>query len=239
MNTASDRRSLTQTVLLTLLISTVTTLIIGSVLYYTLNRHDRLHAQTLEQAAQEAGKQQALAAGRVLGALSRHVIQDVGRLQELVNTGLDSENLRDFLLVSRDNVVLAAKNNVQVGQQLRDGTWLAWKGQQRQIVQAAVDQAGQPVWVIVAPLKDQGDILAWAMLVFSRSEGAIRLPSPMARLTDTARLMAPIFVLILISVGVAMRVAAADIRRQIQGVMAAVLDQPSEMGRTDWLRKVS
>lgn len=239
MSVARDRHSPTHTILLTIVISTLTTVVIGSLLYYTLKRHELIHAQALEQMAVEARTQQAMAAGHVVGALSRHVLQDVARLQELVDTGLDSEGLTDFMIVSRDNVVLAAKNTGQVGHTLQDANWTAWKGQHREVAQRAVDQAGRPVLVMVEPLKDRGDTLAWAMLVFALPEQTVSLQSSMERLIETGRLMAPIFVFLLISIGFAMKLAAATIRRQIQGLMASVLEEPAESDGKDWLRKVS
>jgi hypothetical protein len=239
MSAARDRPSLTHTILLTVMISTLTTAVIGSLLYYTLKRHELIHAQALEEMAAEGRTQQAMAAGRVVGALSRHVLQDVARLQELVETRLDSEGLQDVMIVSRDNVVLAAKNAGQVGQTLQDANWMAWKAQHRGVAQRAVDQSGRPVLVMVEPLKHHGDILAWAMLVFTVPEHSVPVQSTMERLVETGRLMAPIFVFLLISIGVAMKLAAASIRRQIQGLMASVLEEPVASSGKDWLRRVS
>jgi phosphate/sulfate permease len=239
MSAAQNRPSAIRTIVLAMIISSLTAAIIGCLLYYTLKRHELAHVQAIEQMAVEAQSQQAIAAGHVLGALSRHVIQDVTRLQELVNTGLDSEGLQDFLVVSRDNVVLAAKQTAQVGQRLQDPNWLAWKGQNREVVKRAVNQAGQPVLVIVQPLKDGGDILAWAMLVFALPQGAVFLASSTERLVETGQLMAPIFVVLLLSIGSAMKLAVTAIRRQIQGVMASLLEESAEPQGDDWLRKVS
>lgn len=228
MSAERDHSASGHTIVLTIVISTLTTLVIGSMLYYTLKRHDVAHAQEVEQMAGQVSEQKAIAASRVLAAASRSVIQsDMTRLSELVNTVLGTEGLRDVMIVNRDNMVLAAKNSAQIGQKLQDATWLSWKGQNREVAQRAVDQAGQSVFVIVEPLKDRGDILAWTMLVFALPQGAQFLRSPMDRMMETVRLMAPIFVFLLVSVGLAMKLATAAIRRQIQGVMASVLEKPA------------
>lgn len=239
MSTARDRPSLIHAVSLTVVISTLSTLLIGSLLYYTLKRHEAVHAQALERMAGEAHLQRALAAGHAVGALSRHVIEDVARLQDLVATGLDSEGLQSFMIVSPDNVVLAAKNTAQIGQRLQDANWIAWTRRQREVVQRAVDEAGRPVMIIVEPLKHDSAIVAWAMLVFALPEQAVSLQSPVERLVETAQFMAPIFVLLLASIGWAMKLAAGTVRRQIQGVMASMLEKPAEPDGKGWLRKAS
>ena len=213
--------------LLTIVISVLTTLLIGSMLYYTLKRHDVAHAQEVELFAGQVSEQKALAASQIFAALSRQVIQtDPVRIQDLVGTGFEGEEPREVMVVSRDNIVLAAKDSAQVGQRVQDATWLSWKAQNREVARRAVDQAGLPVFVIVEPLKDQGDILAWAMLVFALPQGAVFLRSPTERMVETASLMAPILVFLLVSIGLAMKLATAAIRRQIQGLMASVLEEP-------------
>lgn len=239
MSIARDRSSLIHTVSLTVAISTLTTLLIGSLLYYTLKRHEAVHAQALERMAGEAHTQRALAAGHAVAAFSRHVIEDVARLQDLAGTGLDSEGLQSFMIVSPDNVVLAAKNTAQIGQKLQDANWIAWTRQQRDVAQRAVDEAGRPVMIIVEPLKHDRVIVAWAMLVFALPEQAVSLQSSMERLVETAHLMAPIFILLLAGIGWAMKLAAGTVRRQIQGVMASVLEKPAGPVGKGWLRKVS
>lgn len=236
---AAQRSAAIRSMILTVLISLVTAVVIGGLLYYSLKRHDRNHVRAVRQMAVEAHSQRALAAGRVLGALSRHVIHDVARLQELVNTGLDSEGLRDLLVVSRDDVVLAAKDLTQVGRKLEDANWRAWKGRDREVAQRAVDRDGRAVLVIVEPLKDAEDVLAWAMLVFALPEENISGQTMTERLMETGRLMAPVLVCLLISIRFAMHLAAAGIRRQIQGLMASVLEEPALPRAPDPWRKVS
>lgn len=240
MSGERDRGSSTHTILLTIVISALTTLVIGSMLYYTLKRHDLSFAQEMERAAAQAGEQKAIAAGQVFAGLSRRAIQtDVARVQDLVDAGAEQEGLRDLMILSRDNMILAAKNQAQVGQKLQDATWLSWKGQNREVAQRAMDQTGQPVFVVVEPLKEKGDILAWAMLVFALPQEGAVLRAPTDRLMETGRLMAPILVFLLISIGLAMKLATTAIRRQIQGVMASVLEEPAEAEEQDWLRKAS
>jgi hypothetical protein len=244
MSAGRDRPSSGPSILLTLVISLLTTLVIGSMLYYTLKRHDVARAQDLDQAAGQALDQRAVAAGRALAAVGRFVMEaDVGRMPELVEAALRSGDLVDMLIVNRDDVVLAAKNPAQVGQRLQDATWLSWKGQNREMAQRAVGQARQPVFVVVEPLTDKGDTLAWAMLVFGVPPATSSLREPMERMGEVARLMAPILLFLLISIGLSMKLATATIRKQIQGVMADVLDGADEVsegeGRQPWLRKVS
>lgn len=233
-----DRRSSTHSVLLTIVISLLTTLVIGSLLYYTLKRIDTAHAQAMDHVVGQAGEQKARAAGQVFAGLSRKVIQaDVARVQDLVDAAAEQDGLRDAMILSRDNVILAAKNQAQVGQKLQDATWLSWKGQRREVVQRAVDAAGRPVFVVVEPLADKGDIVAWAMLVFALPQPVTALRSPMDRMTEAGRMMAPVLVVLLISIGLSMKLAAAAIRKQIQGVMVSLLEEPTEPEGQDWLRK--
>jgi type II secretory pathway pseudopilin PulG len=239
MSTARDRPGLIHTAFLTVAISMLTAVLIGGLLYYTLKRHEAVHAQALERMAEEAQAQRALAAGHVVRAFSRHIMGDTARLQDLVSTGLDSEGLQNLMIVSPENVVLAAKNTAQVGQQVQDANWIAWTRQQREVAQRAVDDAGRPVMIMVEPLKYDRATAAWAMLVFALPEQAVSLQSPVERLAETAQLMAPIFVFLLVSIGWAMKLAAGSVRRQIQGVMASVLEKPAERDGKVWLRKVS
>jgi hypothetical protein len=234
----AQRSAATRSILFTVAISTVTTAVIGSLVYYSLERHDRIHGETMERIAVEAQWQRALAAGRVVGALSRHVIHDAARLQELVNTGSDSEGLQDLLVVNGNNVVLAAKDVTQVGQRLDDAAWRAWKGSNREVAQRAVDQAGRPVLVIVEPLKDSSDVRAWVMLVFAWPEHRIAILTMTERLQQTGWVMAPVFVCLLISIGLAMQLAANGIRRQIRTVLLTVLEDPALPGAVDPWRKV-
>jgi len=240
MSIARDRRSSGHSFLVAMVISLLTTLVIGSLLYYSLRRMDSQHAQDIGRAAVQAGEQKVRAAGQVFAGLSRRVMQtDVARVQDLVEAAAEDQGLRDAMILSRDNVILAAKNQAQVGQKLQDATWLSWKGQRREVVQRAVDAAGRPVFVVVEPLADKGDIMAWAMLVFALPSDATALRAPMDRLMDVGRMTASIFVVLLISIGLGMHWAAAGIRKQIQGVMASVLEEPEEPPGPDWLRKVS
>lgn len=233
-----DRRSSTHSVLLTIVISLLTTLVIGSLLYYILKRIDTAHAQAMDHVVVQAGEQKARVAGQVFAGLSRKVIQaDVARVQDLVDAAAEQDGLRDAMILSRDNVILAAKNQAQVGQKLQDATWFSWKGQRREVVQRAVDAAGRPVFVVVEPLADKGDIVAWAMLVFAVPQNATALRAPMDRLMETGRMMAPVLVLLLISIGLSMKLATAAIRKQIQGVMVSLLEEPTEPEGQDWLRK--
>lgn len=227
-------------IVLTIVISILTTLVIGGMLYYTFKRHDVMHAQGMEQMAAQSSEQKAIAAGRIFAAVSRSVIQsDLSRVQVLVESALRTEGLRDVMIVNKDNIVLAAKNPGQIGQRLHDSTWLSWKGQNREVTQHAINQSGQPVFVIVEPLTENGDVLAWAMLVFEAPPGAVAIHSPMERSLEVAWLMAPILIFLLISIRLAMKLAATAIQKQIQGLMASVLEESAEPGGTDWLRKVS
>jgi hypothetical protein len=238
MSAEQDRPGKGRTIFLTIAISTLTTLVIGSMLYYTLKRHDQAHAQELDRMAVQASEQKAIAASQVFAAFSRRMIQaDPARVQDLISAGLDYEGLRDVMIISRENMVLAAKNRAQVGQKLQDATWLSWKGQNREVAQRAVDQAGQPAFVIVEPLKERGDILAWVMLVFTLPQEARSLRSPMERMVETARLMVPILVFLLIGVGWAMKLASASIRKQIRSIMTSMVDEPAPQDDEEWLKK--
>jgi hypothetical protein len=237
---SAERPGLLHTMALTLAIGTVTTLVIGSMMYYTLKRHDVAHLQDAERMAGQAAEQQAVVASQVIAAVSRSVLHsDLSRLQETVNTVQSTNGLRDVMIVNKDNMVLAAIHAGQVGQTLQDATWLSWKGQNREVAQRAA-QNGEPVFAVVEPLKDKGETLAWAVLVFAVPDHAIALRAPMERLWETVRLMAPILVFLLMSIGFAMKLAAASIRMQIQGVMESVLSE-SPHAETDeaWLPKAS
>ena len=234
----AQRSAAIRSILLAVALSTVTTAVIGRLVYYSLKRHDRIHAEALERIAVEAQWQRALAAGRVVGALSRHVMQDLSTLQELVHTGVESEGLYDLLVVNADDVVLAAKDRTQIGHRLEDATWRAWKGRNSEVAQRAIDQAGRPVLVVVEPLRNSGDILAWAMLVFAWPELHISAGSMPERLMQTGRMMMPVFVCLLISIVFGMRLAANGIRRQVHALLLSVLEEPALPGTTAPLRKL-
>lgn len=235
-----DTRWPTHTLFSTIAISTLTTLVIGSMLYYTLKRHDLAHVQEMAQATERADEAQAVSAGRIVTAASRSVmLADMSRLQDVVSSLQRYDGLRDAMIVNRDNTVLAARNPAQVGQNFQDPTWAAWKSQNRAVAQRAVDQSGQPVFVVVEPLTDRGDVLAWTMLVFAMPDHRAIPRAPEERMMEVGRLMAPIFLFLLIGIGLAMRLATGAIRKQIQGVMADMLEEPDETEAQGWLRKVS
>ena len=236
---SARRPGLFHTLLLTVVISTLTTLVIGSMLYYTLKRHDETHLQELEGMANQAAEHKAVIASQVMAAASRTILHsDLSRLQELVSTVQGIEGLRDVMIINRDNVVLAAMNAAQVGQTLQDSTWLSWKVQNREVTQRA-EQVNQPVFAVVEPLKDKGETFAWAILVFGVPDHMVALRSPVERLQETGRLMAPILVFLLIGVGLAMKLATAGIRKQIQGVMVLALAETKMDPDEAWLPKAS
>jgi hypothetical protein len=236
---SAKRPGLFRALLLTVAISTLTTLVIGSMLYYTLKRHDETHLQELEGMATQAAEHKAVIASQVIAAASRTLLHsDLSRLQELVNTVQGIEGLRDVMIVNKDNMVLAAMNTSQVGQTLQDSTWLSWKVQNREVTQRA-EQVNQPVFAVVEPLQDRGETFAWAILVFGLPDRVIALPSPVERLWETGRLMVPILVFLLIGVGLAMKLATAGIRKQIQGVMDSVLAETNRDHDEEWLPKAS
>lgn len=240
MSQVRDHRWLRKAILPTIAISMLTTLVIGSLLYYTVKRHEVAQAREAAEATIRHAEQRAVAAGEVFAAASRSIIlSDMSRLQELLTGTERIEGVRDAMIVSRDNTVLAARQATQVGHKLSDSTWASWKSQSRVLAQRAVDHAGRPVFVVVAPLKDKDDFLASAMLVVELPDGGLTLRAPMDRLTKVGQLMAPIFVCLLVSIGMAMKLATEAIRKQIQGVMADVFAEPSGSEEPSYLQKVS
>lgn len=221
-------------------ISVLATLIIGSLVYYTLKRHDGGGMAGAGRPANDFSEANAVALGRLLAAAATPaMVSDASRAQELTAAIQRRDDIRDVMLVGRDGQVLAAKDPGQVGQRLTDAAWEAWK-QTRGVAQWAVDRTGRPVFVVVEPLADKSDVFAWAMLVFAppQPEGAPTIPAD--RLMEAGRLMAAIFLVVLITIRLSMEVAGAVIRKQIQGVMADVLQDPDDaVEPSHWLRKVS
>jgi hypothetical protein len=207
-----------------LAIGACATVVIGGLLYEVFTRHDRAAAQELGAAAARAAEQRALAAAEMFAASARPVmVTDMSRLQDLVTALNRTDGWLDAMVVSRDAVVLAAKQPEQVGQSIPESLWASWKRGGQLVARRAVDHTGRPVYVVVMPVKEGDDLLASVMLVADLPADGVVTRTPLDRVEEIGFLMVPVFLFLLAVIGLSMKVATGALRRQIRALVTEVL----------------
>ena len=88
-------------------VTLVATLLIGSLLYYTLHRSDMAESRHGGQQASQAAQQRAVAVSRVFASLSSAVLQvDAAKMQEFLGGPWGAEGLADAMLIDTGDRVL-------------------------------------------------------------------------------------------------------------------------------------
>lgn len=209
-------------------VTLVATLLIGSLLYYTLHRLDLADSHRVEQQASQAAQQRAVAVSRMFASFSAAVLPfDVAKMQELLGSFWRAEGLADTMVIDTGDRVLAASNPAYVGQRMQDAGWASIRAQGREWVFLDEPTPGQERVTVFEPVADQGSIIAWVRLSFVRPrlEGAVRTQEE--RLGLVAGVLAPICAILAGLVALVKRLATARMQQQIKSVVVeAMADAP-------------
>jgi uncharacterized membrane protein affecting hemolysin expression len=222
-----------------IVLTIVLTMIMGGTFHYTLKRHNEEQVTQLTRQAQAAGEQEAVAVSRVFSSLGGGLVQtDLFRIQDMLASGFSREGLVDAVVIDPDNMIVAAKDQTQIGKQVQEIAWLSSRAQNKEIVTRAQDQAGRVFITVIEPLKEKDETIAWAKLTYVISQPAQTLRSSSARLKETAKLVGPLAVMLFIGVFVLMRFAEAKIRKQNQPAASSGQGGESGVSPGQRLRKV-
>jgi hypothetical protein len=222
--------------LLAVAMSLVTAVIFGGMLYYTLKRYETAQIRQVERVEQAGREQQAVSASRLFAHAGSAVIRtDPGKLQLLLSYGFPTRNLIEAVVVNQDDVVVAAVDQARIGQRVQDPKLAAQRTARREIVSGSADPTGRQTLTVIEPLLDNDGVVAWAWFRFGWPGEAGVLRSPADRMVECARLMAPVFLLVLVSVYLGMRSATSGIRKQLQALVTSLVDTPQLSGRADML----
>jgi len=212
-----------------LIVSLISTVLIGGMLYYTLKRSDVVQGQQRDAQASQAAQQEAAAVSRAFASMSAAaLVVDVARVQESLAGVWRTNGLADAMVIDNGNRVFAASNAGYVGQQIQDANWAAVRAQNREVLIRDEPTPGQERITVIEPIQDKGSTIAWARLTFVRSLQQDAGRSPQERLEQVGRIMVPVFVFLAAAIGIAMRLATSRLQRRIQTVVTeAMTDTPS------------
>lgn len=190
----------------TSVLTTIMVIAIGGTIHYTLKGHEQERTTQLIAQAQAAGEQEAVAVSRVFASLGGGLVQtDLFRIQEMLQTGFSQEGLIDATVLDSDNMIVAAKNPSQIGQQVRDIAWISVRAQNQEVVTRTPDQANRLLLTIVEPMKDKDETVAWAKMTYSLAQPAVNTLPPVERLKRTGILIVPLAVLLFVGILVGVR----------------------------------
>jgi len=179
---------------------------IGGTVHYTLKGHEQERATQLIAQAHAAGERQAVAVSRVFASLGGGLVQtDLFRIQEMLQTGFAQEGLVDAVVLDSDNMIVAAKNPSQIGQQVRDIAWILVRAQNQEVVSRNPDQANELLLTVVEPMKDQDETVAWAKMTYSLAQPDVSLLPPVERLKRTGILIVPLALLLFVGTLIGVR----------------------------------
>jgi len=183
----------------TTVLTTIMVIVIGGTVHYTLKGHEQERATQLIAQAQAAGEREAVAVSRVFASLGGGLIQaDLFRIQEMLQTGFAQEGLVDAVILDSDNMIVAAKNPSQIGQQVRDIAWISVRAQNKEVVTRTPDQANQLLVTVVEPMKAQDETVAWAKMTYSLAQPDVSLLPPVERMKRTGILIVPLALLLFV-----------------------------------------
>jgi len=222
-----------------IVLTIVLTLMMGGTFHYTLKRHDEGQVAQLTRQAQAASEQEAVAVSQVFSSLGGGLVQtDLFRIQDMLASGFSREGLVDAVVIDPDNMIVAAKDQAQIGKQVQDIAWISSRAQNKEIVTRAQDQAGRVLMTVIEPLKEKDETIAWAKMTYVIPQPAQGLRSSADRLKETAKLVGPLAVMLFIGVFVLMRSVGASIREQIRLEMSSVQGGEGSSSSGPRLRKV-
>lgn len=211
-------------------VTLVATLLIGSLLYYTLHRSDMAESRHGGQQASQAAQQRAVAVSRVFASLSSAVLQvDAAKMQEFLGGPWGAEGLADAMLIDTGDRVLAATNPAYVSQQMQDAGWASIRAQSREWVFLDEPTPGQERVTVFEPVMDKGSTIAWARLSFLRARGDAAGRTAEERLRLVAGALVPVGMILAGLVALVMRLATSLLRQRIKSVVVEAMADPQSV----------
>ena len=218
-----------------IIVTLITGTLIAGMLSYTVKRHEMAQAQTTKH----AHEQTAVAASQQFAESSTDVMgSDLFRLQQALQKGFQGMTLASGMVMDHDDMVIASKAPSLIGQQMTEASWPSMRDQDKEIVSRSVAKNGLETLVVVEPLKEQGETVAWAYLVFTVPSVTQLMRAPADRWMETAQLVAPIAVLLWMMVWWALRASAHSIRKDVAQTLADAQEGTSA-GAAVLLKKAS
>jgi hypothetical protein len=182
-----------------LALTLVMTVLMGGTLHYVLKGQEERRAAELTSQAQGAGEREAIAVSRTFASLGGGLVQtDLFRIQEMLQTGFVQAGLAEAVVLDADNMVVAAKNSAQIGQHVQDIEWISLRAQNKEVVSRTPDQAGRLLMMVVEPMKEKDEIVAWAKLTYSIDRPAVTLLTPAQRVKQTIKFVGPLALVLLV-----------------------------------------
>jgi hypothetical protein len=210
--------------------------LIAGMLSYTLKRHDTVQAQ----AAIQASEKTAVAFSQQFAELGERIIgSDLFRLQGHLEKGFPGTMFTSGMLIDPDNMVVASSAKFLIGHEMKDASWPAMRVQGKEVVSRTRVPGGQEALVVVEPLKENGETIAWAYLVFALPAADEFMMTSDDRWIETARLVVPIALLLLITVWWVLRSSTVAIRKEVAQVLVSVQEGKSTGESVVRLKKAS
>ena len=176
-----------------LVLTVVMTVLMGGTLHYVLKGQEERRAAELASQAQAAGEREAIAVSRTFASLGGGLVQaDLFRIQEMLQIGFIQEGLVEAVVLDADNMIVAAKNSSQIGQHVQDIEWISLRAQNKEVVSRTSDQAGRLLVMVVEPMKEKDEIVAWAKLTYSIAQPTVTLLAPTQRVKQTIKFVGPL-----------------------------------------------
>ncbi len=176
---------------------------------------------TQGEMVREAAKARGLAFSRVFAMIGAPaVLENLFLIQEAMNKYLDDPDVLQVDVIDSTNMIIASKNTDRIGLVLNESSWLEARAQQAEVVTYSQDGNSTPILVIVEPLMEEQDILAWTRIVFSLVRVEQELLLVMLRLSLVATIL---MIAVILAVQLSFKKVSALLRgflEQLQGTLS-------------------
>ena len=158
----------------------------------------------IRQSIEQATQARALAVSRTFSMVgAAAVLDNLFRIQEAFGRYAQDSDILSILIIDPDNMIVAATNPQQIGQQLTDETLAQAHETNAETISHGRTMSGVPTLLVATPLLNEQDIAAWVRIEFS-------LAAMQEELTREARRL---FLLSVLFMGATISVAQLGIRR--------------------------
>ena len=158
----------------------------------------------IRQSIEQATQARALAVSRTFSMVgAAAVLDNLFRIQEALGRYAQDSEILSILIIDPDNMIVAATNPQQIGQQLTDETLAQAHETKAETISHGQTMGGVPTLLVATPLLNDQDIAAWVRIEFS-------LAAMQEELTREARRL---FLLSVLFMGATISVAQLGIRR--------------------------
>lgn len=182
-----------------LTLTIVMAVLMACTVHYVLKKQEERRVAELASQVQEASEREAIAVSRTFASLGGGLVQaDLFRIQEMLQTGFVQEGLVEAVVLDADNMIVAAKDSSKIGQHLQDTEWSSLRAQNKEVVSRTPDQTGRLLMLVVEPMKEKDDIVAWAKLTYSIDRPTVTLDTPAHRLKQTLTFVGPLSLVLLV-----------------------------------------